>query len=92
MRSLPKLPRSGRERQQIRSYFAGKPADRAPDVNFKLGIGAALPTRVQLQKPPPGISSARGGYQSDEYVILGNAAGCDDDEDVDIFSRPTQSM
>jgi hypothetical protein len=82
MRSLPKLPRSGRECQQIRSYFAGKPADRAPGVNFKLGIGAALPTRVQLQKPPPGVSWARGGCQNDGY---GNAAPCDDDEDVDIF-------
>jgi hypothetical protein len=85
MRSLPKLPRSGRERQQIRSYFAGKPADRAAGVNFKLGIGATLPTRVQLQKLPPEVSSAIGGYQGDGYVIIGNAAGCDDDEDVDIF-------
>jgi hypothetical protein len=60
------------QRRQIRSYFAGKTADRAPTANFTLGVGAAVPKEVQLKKLPPKVSSAMGGYKGADYVIIGN--------------------
>jgi Protein of unknown function (DUF1236) len=60
------------QRQQIRSYFAGKAADRAPTANFTLSIGAAVPKETRLEKLPPEVSSAMGGHKGDEYIIIGN--------------------
>ena len=60
------------QRGQIRSYFAGKPADRQQSVGFSVAIGAAVPQQVQLQKLPPQISSIIGGYQGDDYLIIGH--------------------
>ena len=37
------------QREQIRAYFAGKPADQAQSVNFSVAIGAAVPQQVELQ-------------------------------------------
>jgi hypothetical protein len=60
------------QRGQIRSYFAGKPADWQQSVGFSVAIGAAVPQQVQLQKLPPQISSIIGGYQGDDYLIVGD--------------------
>jgi uncharacterized protein DUF1236 len=60
------------QRGQIRAYFAGKSADRQQSVDFSVAIGAAVPRQVQLQKLPPQISSIIGGYQGDEFLIVGD--------------------
>jgi hypothetical protein len=60
------------QREQIRAYFAGKPADRLQRVGFSVAIGAAVPQQVELQKLPPQISSVIGGYQGDDYLIVGD--------------------
>ena len=60
------------QRQQVRSYFAGKTADRTPTADFTLSIGAAVPKKTRLGKLPPEVSSAIGGYKGDEYIIVVN--------------------
>jgi hypothetical protein len=52
--------------------FAGKTAGRRQSVDFSLAIGAAVPQQVELQRLPPQISSVIGGYQGDDYVIVGD--------------------
>lgn len=63
---------SDAQRQQIRQYFASKPGQRMQSANFSLAIGAAVPQDVPLQKLPPEISSAMGGYQGNDYVLVGD--------------------
>jgi cytochrome c len=60
------------QRQKIRQYFAGQPGRRVQSANFSLSIGAAVPQDVPLQKLPPEMSSAMGGYQGDDYVLVGD--------------------
>ena len=60
------------QRQQIRNYFAGHPGDRLQSVDFSIAIGAAIPQQIGLQKLPPQISSTIGGYQGDDYLIVGD--------------------
>lgn len=60
------------QREQIRTYFSGKASDRRQSVDFSLAIGAAVPQQVELQKLPPQISSVLGGYQGDDYLIVGD--------------------
>jgi Protein of unknown function (DUF1236) len=60
------------QRQQIRQYFASKPGQRMQSANFSLAIGAAVPQDVPLQKLPPEILSAMGGYQGNDYVLVGD--------------------
>jgi hypothetical protein len=63
---------SDAQRQQIRQYFASKPGQRMQSANFSLAVGAAVPQDVPLQKLPPEISSVMGGYQSNDYVLVGD--------------------
>jgi hypothetical protein len=63
---------SDAQRQLIRQYFADKPAQRMQSVNFSLTIGAAVPQQLPLQKLPPEVSSAIGGYQGDDYLLVGD--------------------
>jgi len=60
------------QRQQIRDFFAKQKGDRSKDANFTLAIGSAVPQDVSLQKLPAEVASALGGYQADQYVIVGN--------------------
>jgi hypothetical protein len=60
------------QRQQIRQYFASKPGQRMQGANFSLAVGAAVPQDVPLQKLPPEILSAMGGYQGNDYVLVGD--------------------
>jgi cytoskeletal protein RodZ len=60
------------QREQVRAYFAGKSADRLQSVDFSIAVGAAVPQQVELQKLPPQISSVIGGYQGDDYLIVGD--------------------
>jgi hypothetical protein len=60
------------QRQQIRTYFAGQSGDRLQSVDFSIAIEAAVPQQVALQKLPPEISSVIGGYQGDNYLIVGD--------------------
>jgi hypothetical protein len=53
-------------------YFAGKSANRLQSVDFSVAIGAAVPRKVELQKLPAQISSVIGGYQGDDYLIVGD--------------------
>ncbi len=66
------LKLSQQQRQQIHDFFANQKGDRANNVNFSLAIGAAVPQDVQLQNLPPQVSSALGGYNADQYVIVGD--------------------
>jgi hypothetical protein len=66
------LKLSEQQRQQIRDFFAKQKGDRAKDVNFTLAIGSAVPQGVPLQKLPAEVASALGGYQADQYVLVGN--------------------
>ena len=60
------------QRQQICAYFAGQPSDRLQGVDFSIAIGGAVPLQIALQKLPLRISSAIGGYQGDDYLIVGD--------------------
>jgi Protein of unknown function (DUF1236) len=66
------LQLSDAQRQQIRQYFASKPGQRTEGANFSLAVGAAVPQDVPLQKLPPEILSALGGYQGNDYVLVGD--------------------
>jgi hypothetical protein len=66
------LKLTDQQRQQIRDFFANQKGDRTGGVNFSLAIGSAVPQDVQLQKLPPEVSSALGGYQADQYILVGN--------------------
>jgi hypothetical protein len=66
------LKLTDQQRQQIREFFANQKGDRSKEVNFTLAIGAAVPQNVKLQKLPAEVSSALGGYQADQYIIVGN--------------------
>jgi hypothetical protein len=71
-RSATPLKLTDAQREQIRTYFAGKPADRSQSVDFSVAIGAAVPQQVKLQKLPSQISSVIGGYQGDDYLLVGD--------------------
>jgi Protein of unknown function (DUF1236) len=60
------------QREQIRSYFSGKSASRLQQADFSVAIGAAVPQQVELQKLPGEVSSLIGGYQGDDYVLVGD--------------------
>ena len=60
------------QHEQIRSYFSGKSASRLQKVDFSIAIGAAVPQQVELQKLPAEVSSVIGGYQGDDYVLVGD--------------------
>ena len=66
------LQLSDAQRQQIRQYFASKPGQRTQGADFSLAVGAAVPQDVPLQKLPPEILSALGGYQGNDYVLVGD--------------------
>jgi hypothetical protein len=70
--SAKPLQLSDAQRQQIRHYFADKPAQRMQSVNFSVTIGAAVPQQLALQKLPAELSSAIGGYQGDDYLLVGD--------------------
>lgn len=71
-RGAAPLNLSTAQRQQVTSYFAGNNGNRTQRADFALSIGAAVPAQVNLQKLPQKISSAMGGYQGDDYIIVGN--------------------
>ena len=71
-KSATPLKLTDAQREQIRSYFAGKSVDRLQNADFSVAIGAAVPQQVALQKLPPQISSVLGGYQGDDYVLVGD--------------------
>jgi hypothetical protein len=71
-RSATALKLTDAQREQIRAYFAGKPAAQSQSVDFSVAIGAAVPQQVELQKLPPQISSVIGGYQGDDYLRVGD--------------------
>jgi hypothetical protein len=58
--------------RQIRQYFASQPGQRMESANFSLAVGAAVPQDVPLQELPPEILSALGGYQGNNYVLVGD--------------------
>ena len=60
------------QRAKIRSYFAGNKGDHTGSADFALSVGAAVPQQARLQKLPPQISSVLGGYQADQYILVGN--------------------
>lgn len=64
------LKLSQQQRQKIQAYFTGKRANRTDNADFALSVGAAVPLNVQLQKLPPQISSAMGGFQGDQYILV----------------------
>jgi len=70
--SAAPLKLTDQQRQQIRDFFANQKGDRSNGVNFSLAIGSAVPQDVQLQKLPAEVSSALGGFQADQYIIVGN--------------------
>ncbi len=70
--SAKPLQLSDAQRQQIQQYFSNQRGQRMQSANFSLAIGAAVPQDVRLQKLPPEMSSAMGGYQGDDYVLVGD--------------------
>jgi hypothetical protein len=71
-RTATPLQLSDAQRQQIRQYFASQPGQRMQSADFSLAVGAAVPQDVPLQKLPPEILSALGGYQGNDYVLVGD--------------------
>ncbi len=70
--SAQPLKLSDAQRQKIQSIFSGKQSQRLQTANFTLSIGAAVPQQVALNKLPPEVASTIGGYQGDDYVLVGN--------------------
>jgi Protein of unknown function (DUF1236) len=71
-KSATPLKLTDAQREQIRSYFRGQSANRLQSVDFSVAIGAAVPRKVELQKLPPQITSVLGGYQGDDYLLVGD--------------------
>lgn len=65
------LKLSDAQRQRVASYFSREAGDRLQSADFALSIGAAVPAQIPLQKLPGEVSSAMGGYQGDDYVLVG---------------------
>lgn len=68
--SATPLKLSAAQRQQIATFFAGKPADRMASADFALSVGAAVPQQVALQTLPPEIATAMNGFKGDQYVLV----------------------
>jgi len=66
------LKLTDQQRQQISDYFAKQKGDRTGSVNFTLAIGSAVPQNVELRELPAQVSSMLGGYNADQYIIVGN--------------------
>jgi len=71
-KSAGPLQLSDAQRAKIRSYFADNIGDRTNTAEFSISVGAAVPQQARLQKLPPQISSALGGYQADQYILVRN--------------------
>lgn len=70
--SAKPLKLSGAQRQKIKSYFADNSPQRLKSVDFLISIGSAVPRKTKLHKLPVEISSALGGFQGDDYVLVGH--------------------
>lgn len=70
--SAAPLKLSDAQRQKIQSLFSGNQSQRLQTANFTLSIGAAVPQQVALNKLPAEVVSTIGGYQGDDYVLVGN--------------------
>lgn len=60
------------QRQKIKSYFSGRGSERQQNADFSLSIGSAVPRTTELRKLPAEIVSAMGGFQGDDYVLVGD--------------------
>jgi hypothetical protein len=58
------------QRDQIRSYFAGRSTARTDHATFTLSVGAAVPKQVDLQNLPPALSTILRGYEGDKYLLV----------------------
>lgn len=70
--SAKPLKLSGAQRQKIKSYFTSKGSHPLKSVGFSLSIGSAVPRQTDLHKLPAEIVSALGGFQGDDYVLVGH--------------------
>lgn len=70
--SAAPLKLSAAQRHKIKSYFTQRQPKPLDHVNFSLSIGAAVPRGVELHKLPGAIISALGGFQGDDYVLVGH--------------------
>jgi hypothetical protein len=70
--SATPLQVSEAQRQKIQSYFSDKQSQRLQTADFTVSIGAAVPQGVELRKLPTEVVSAIGGYQGDDYVLVGS--------------------
>lgn len=71
-RSAAPLKLTAAQRQKIKSYFTDKQSKPSKSVDFSLSVGAAVPRQIGLKKLPPEIAAALGGFQGDDYVLVGH--------------------
>jgi hypothetical protein len=71
-RSAGPLKLTAAQQQKIKSYFADKQSKPLKSVAFSISIGAAVPRQIKLQKLPIPIISALGGFQGEDYVLVGH--------------------
>ena len=71
-RSAAPLNLTRAQRQKIKSYFADKQSKPLKSVAFSISIGAAVPRQLELHKLPTAIVSALGGFQGEDYVLVGH--------------------
>lgn len=70
--SAAPLKLSAEQRQKIKLYFADRRSKRLKEVAFSLSIGAAVPRQTPLHTLPAEIGSALGGFQGDDYLLVGH--------------------
>ena len=63
---------SASQQQTIKSYFSNNRTKPLDNAALSLSIGAAVPRQIQLHKLPQKIVSALGGFQGDDYVLVGD--------------------
>ena len=72
-RARPPFKLSDKRREQISFLIAGLPVPpRVTDQPFTVSVGAAVPHQVPLKQLPTELATLLNGFQSDDYVLVGD--------------------
>lgn len=58
--------------QAVRQFAANNAQQAAPQVDFSIAVGAAVPANVKLADFPPQLAQAMPDYAKDQYFIVNN--------------------
>jgi hypothetical protein len=65
-------PLGEQQLQAIQQYVSSHPQQVAPQTNFSIVVGGAVPQNEKLADMPPQLAKAIPGYASDQFVIVNN--------------------